>query len=500
MDNKQDQEIKQSETPPIGILGEAGGYMMPRTAEGLVYNPETISLSNFIEMEDDAQIKAVLTIVKAPITNVTWSISSDDPDIAKFCYANLVQVWGNFIRNVLNAINFGFQGFEKVFIEKDSSWMYDEFLDLYPPSVTLKKDLTNSKFAGIEQQTSKEKVQIPPEKSFVFSIDKRFGNLYGRSRLRSAYMYWFIDKYTYDFENMFYERYAMPIVEGKAPRGKTQTGGDVTNPSMQDNLQLLLDKIKALRNASAIVIPSDVDPVTKAEAWSVKFLEAQRRGGDFTQRHNHLDMMKARAIFAPELVFSSPYAGSSYALAREHATIFLGAEEALIFDIKTHIDKYILPQLVRYNFGVNAPRAEWVFESISTETKNMVRDLVMSMVEGGLIRPDPEWLAKTLKVKLQQVTPSQPTPEEVAKDKGKLKAPGPLPEQDTFRSDKGYNKKYGLPTQSRNKAMGAYPTGKAPIAGGKLPPEIEALLNPGGPTPPENMPGSPNIETGGAPI
>jgi hypothetical protein len=258
------------------------------------------------------------------------------------------------------------------------------------------------RFNGLIQSTlARGQVNIPVDKSFVFTNEKRFGNLYGRSKLRSAYTYWFIDKYTYDFENQFYERYAVPILHGQAPSGVTQTGGDAGNPIVEDNLKLLLNKLQGLRSATCIVTPSDVG-INKEQKWKIEVLESARRGADFVGRHNQLDAMKARAIFAPELVFSTPSAGSSYALAREHATVFMGAEEALLFDIKTHIDKYILPQLVLYNFGTKAPRAEWTFESISVETKNLMRDLVLAMVSGELVRPDPDWITKALKIKLRE--------------------------------------------------------------------------------------------------
>ena len=439
---------KDLKTPKLGVIGTGSGQLIPRTASGLIYNPETISIKTFQQMEDDAQIKAVLTIIKAPIQSVVWSISCDDPDIAEFCKEALDLVWGNLINAMLNGLNFGFQGFEKIWQKVDGFWIYKKFLDLHPDSVTI-RTTKEGFYDGLEQQTMNGKAYIPVEKSMVFTNEKRFGNFYGRAKLRSAYMYWFIDKYTYDFENMYYERYAQPIVKGMAPTGFTQTGGDTSNPSQKDNLESLLEILKGLRGASSIVIPSDTDPVTKAPKWAVDFLEAERRGADFTKRHNQLDLMKARAIFAPELVFSSPMGGSSYALAREHATVFTGAEEALLTNIKFHIDRYILPQLVRYNFGINAPKAVWDFEGISTETKNLVRDLVVAMVEGDIIRPDPEWLAKTLKIKLKETTKdltrreAQTDDDAVERVKEKLKDKKKRPvKRSRFNSDKSFARAY----------------------------------------------------------
>jgi len=459
-------------TPSTGVIGTGTGGLMPRTVSGLIYNPDTITVKTYQQMEDDAQIKAVLTIIKAPIQSVVWSISSEDSEVAEFCKDALQLVWGNLINAMLNALNFGFQGFEKIWRDLDGYWVYKKFLDLHPDTINIRVN-EQGDFDGLEQQTIiGGPAIIPVEKSFVFTNEKRFGNFYGRAKLRSAYTYWFIDKYTYDFENMYFERYAQPIVKGSAPSGFTQTGGNTSSPAQQDNLEYLLTILKGLRGSSAIVLPSDTDPVTKERKWAVDFLEAERRGADFTARHNQLDLMKARAIFAPELVFSSPMGGSSYALAREHATVFTGAEEAILTNIKHHIDHYILPQLVVYNFGVNAARAVWDYEAISTETKNLIRDLVVAMVEGDLVRPDPEWLAKTLKIKLKETTKEDidegagdklqqaRIAAKLAKTKGAVKVKDGTTDSDEydpddskkpitqvksrskFRSDKSYNRAY----------------------------------------------------------
>ena len=415
--------------PTLEVIGEAGGTSMPTITGGLSYNPDTITVRTYLEMEDDAQIKAVFTLIKAPLQKVVWSIGCEDQDIARFIRMNLEPRMLSLINNMCNALQFGHQAFEKIWEEKNGQWQYAGFQDLHPDSVRYKKG-EKGVFDGIEQYTTKGTVYIPPDKSFVFTNEKRWGNPYGRSKFRAAYMYWFIDKYTYDFENQYFERYANPILWGQAPSGQTQTG--TGNTSQKSNISILFDLLKDAKNAGIIVTPSDVDAVTHQKKWIVGFLEAQRRGADYRSRHEYLDLMKARAIFAPELVFSAPYAGSSYALAREHATIFMSAEEAILQEVKNHIEKYIIPQMITYNFGSKAPKATWDYESIAPETRTLLRDLVMAMVAGDIIRPDPDWISKTIGIKLREEA-SKTTERQVKQKiqetllKG-LQQPGEIPE------------------------------------------------------------------------
>ena len=384
--------------PGLNIqIVEAGGYTMPRTADGLIYTPETIPYKTFFQMEDDAQVKAVLTVIKAPILNVNWKIASKDSAIAKFVQETLEPVWGELIFSLLNAINFGFQAFEEVWKEEKGAWKYKTFVDVHPDTITLRTD-SNFDFDGFQQFSTKGIVNVPKEKALIFTIDKRFRNWYGRSRLRSAYFYWFIDKHTYDFENIYLERYAQPIPLGRAPTGRTPTSATAS----EDNISLLLSKLTQMKNSGAIAISSDTDPKTKLPLWSVEFLEAMRRGGDFIARHRQLDVMKSRAIFAPDLVFAAPTGGASYALAKEHADIFIGAEEAILNEVKTFVDYQVIPDLVSYNFGQNAARVSWEFETISRAVKDNLTRIVMLMVKDDKIELDQEWLESSVGMKFNK--------------------------------------------------------------------------------------------------
>lgn len=380
-------------------ISEAGGFTMPRTADGLIYTPETIPFKTYFQMEDDAQIKAVLTVIKAPILNVQWKISSKDPAITDFITNVLEPIWGELIFSLLNAINFGFQAFEEVWKEEGGAWIYKTFVDTHPDTITLRVD-ENFNFDGFQQYSTKGIVNVPKEKALIFTVDKRFRNWYGRSRLRSAYFYWFIDRHTYDFENIYLERYAQPIPLGKAPTGRTPTSATTS----EDNITLLLDKLIKIKNSSAIAIPSDIDPKTKRPLWDVEFLEAVRRGADYLARHRHLDTLKARAIFAPDLVFTAPTGGASYALAKEHADVFISAEEAILNEVKTFMDYQIIPDLVSYNFGHKAARASWEFETISRHVKEGLTQIVANMISENKLELDQEWLESSVGMKFKKST------------------------------------------------------------------------------------------------
>ncbi len=380
-------------------IAEPAGNLMPRTAAGLVYNPETISYRDFMKMEDDGQIKAVLTVVKAPLINARWKIlCPKSKKIQQFTTELLEPIWLDLITSLLNAINFGFQAFEKVYKTNNEGFMiFKKFIDVHPDTIDL--HLTKEfDFDGFGQSTSKGIVRVPKEKAALFNIDQRFNNPYGRSRLRSAYFYWFIDQYTYDFENIYLERYAQPILLGKAPTGRTPTSATAS----EDNISLMAGIIKQIKNSSAAVIPSDSDPKTKDPKWTLEMLEATRRGGDFLARHDQLDTMKARAIFAPDLIFSAPKSGASYALAKEHADVFIAAEESILMDIKNFVNIQIIPQAIQLNFGKNAPMPKWEFETISKHLKDQLVRIVMQMMGKDKIEIDVEWLESTLGMKFKK--------------------------------------------------------------------------------------------------
>lgn len=370
--------IKSNLFKQMGRVG--GGRGIPSIlGGGITFNESDISLQTFKDMENDAGIIAPLTIVKAPIRSVEWSIECENNDIKDFVKKALLLIWEQLIGDMLLALNFGFQSFEKVFTRNNDGIVYKKLLAYDPADITVKTNEKTGGFAGIElSQVNKPMgaIQLPPQKCFHFAYDMRWGNFYGISKMRPAYKYWFTDKYYYEFQNVFMEKLSGGVVVAYAPSGKTVVDG-----VEYDNIETMKKVAQDIRSGGVASLPSEMWGEQAGDRkWILELLESKKDTGQFVKAHEHLDTMKSRAIFVPDLIYKAEKVGS-FALGKEHTNNFILSIKAILDYAKLFIDSYLIPQLVEYNFGINAPRAEWVYSTLSPATIDFLKDLVIELTK-----------------------------------------------------------------------------------------------------------------------
>ena len=374
--------------PIEGQLASAGRKNVMSSMLGqsnVAYNPSKIPLKTYDDMRNHFTIAGALGSVKLPILSVDWYIDSENEEVAKFIEANLREFWSDFIRDILLAFDFGFSGFEKVFEIDDKGYIkLKKLLNIDVNSINIKLTDDGS-YDGLIQNSSTGKViSIPAQKSFVFTHTKEFNNFYGRPRIRPSYTPWFISRYMLDFCNTFYERYGNPAVIGYAPIGKSKY-----NNTDIDNMDYMLKIAERLQNASAMILP-----FSEGKQWSFETFESKRTGGDYIDYIKYLDMGMFTGCLVPSLSFSSGEKGS-YALFETQADTFSQGIDGELTDIKGHIDKYIIRPLVEYNFGKDV-KAQWVYHPLSSKDRQLVRQVMLALVQQGKIDFAVNFLSESL--------------------------------------------------------------------------------------------------------
>jgi len=119
--------------------------------------------------------------------------------------------------------------------------------------------------------------------------------------------------------------------------------------------------------------------------------------------------MKSRGIFVPDLtIFQHSQAGSR-AMAQAHGDIYWELEKSLLEDIKGAVDAFLLPQIVAYNFGPDAPACSWEYEPLSPAMVEWLKRLVDRMVQRGSAMPDLEELQNRLGIGIEVMAVPSPT-------------------------------------------------------------------------------------------
>lgn len=408
--------------------------------DGRLTNPSELSLSILKVIRKDPIIQLGLKVIKLPIKSMKWWIECQDKNIAAFLEYAIKRVWKQMLNVILNAVDFGWSASEKIWEEQDiqvvrkengedivaydgPAFLLKKLKDPDPSTIDILVD-SNGDFNGIKQfGTSKGDVTVNPDKCFVMTNEKEYGNLYGKSLLRYAYDPWYWSTLMYQFLNRYFERRGTPPIKARAPKGKaTLNTGEV-----RDNLEIAQTMAASLNNSSAVALPSNIDEKGNY-IWDVEYMREDQRAEMFIEYIEHLNIMKLRALFVPERAVIQDTDMGARSVAQTHLNVFLMALEGLMEDIADHINKYLIPQLINYNFGPNTPPAYIKMRGLSDNVKNLLKQILIAIIKKGeaqipvdLIRAL-EDLGLPVKREEMNVQPISPTDNKADETESKLES------------------------------------------------------------------------------
>ncbi len=416
-----------------GIYGS--GYVRP-------YNPDNISLNTYIEMLKHPQVNSCLWLIKLPIIGVNWSLKCDSEDIQKDMTERFKAIWIPLIRDMLTAVEFGWSNLEKRWgLDEKKKAIYKPFLPLDPRYSTIR--MNGNSFDGIDYNS----VPLPPEKVLLFAPEQRFGNLYGRSRLWAAVKPTWASLMIEQFFNRYLEQCGSPQKVVRHPPGTSQTGVDTLGvPTMTANATIAQNIGDSLQNLSTLIMPCNpIMDGKEVEQWAIHLL-GQEGGKDYAAGYisalDRLDQQIAKGIFVPDLLTGKSAETGNRAQNESYLDQFMMSEQGLLDLVKGCIDAYVLPQVVEYNYGANAPPVTWDYTPLTDTTKETLKTLIGDMVRGGTLRPDPIWIAEQLGMKLDETPPPEPVkpdvPPEVTPPEKKPEEKPPEPPAPAKAERKGF--------------------------------------------------------------
>jgi len=335
--------------PQLEEIGRTG----LRLAAGLVmedYNPELRAPGRYDifdkMLSSDGQAQAVEFAICLPIESLNWWIepASDDridQEVAEHIHTNLMEgmtsTWGGFVSEAMMGVMMGVSLVEKVWEIRDNMTWLRKLAPRHPRTVQrwiMDKEQgchgIVQRITGDDGKTRDQPIDI--EKLLRFSWRERAGNPEGRAVMRPMYRHWWCKDLYYRVANLGIYRFWLPALFGMLPSGATD----------DDKLAYLrlLESIRAA-DAGGAVLPSGYEkPFT---------LEAALRIPDIMALINHHDLMMARAALVQFLNLGSTDVGS-WALSDSHVTFFLMSEQRAADWISEIVDRYLIPQMVGYNY------------------------------------------------------------------------------------------------------------------------------------------------------
>lgn len=295
-------------------------------------------------------------IAQAPNLTASYVVESDegeDDPVREAVAATVDPLWPFLMHNILFALDYGWQPFEKVWAVEDGLLAVAKLKPLLPDNTSILVD-EHGAFAGLKQHG----VELSPENCFVMTYDAEAGNLYGRSRHENIRDVWTDARTLRKKQSTYNAKVAgvIPIIEYPEGTSRDRNGAE------QDNYELAEKVLKALGSGNGVAMPNTLArfasdlarqgvSLESLKAWHIKLLEVRgNHGAGFVAQRRYSDSLLLRGWLIPERVATEGQFGTK-AEATAHADIALVIADQFFESIIRHVNWFLIDPFVAYNFG-----------------------------------------------------------------------------------------------------------------------------------------------------
>ena len=353
-------------------------------------NPDKIGIPVYEQMLDsDPSVYAAIQFVAMAVVAKWGEYVHDDPKIEEFVNENLANLrtpWVQVMCDILTALWAGHSCTEIVSdyeADEDPSKFgksrFQQFQTLPPSTVSYDLHLSgpfkNNLRAAHQYRWGAFEAYLPANKIIVYTHESRFGNLYGNSRMKTAYPYWYMKQEMLGNWAVCLERYGAPhslaLVESPDE--------DVTDPDTGQkvkNLNYVLGQLKKLAsNGSAAFGPGVTASIEHAK---------QAVGNDFQGFADYTDRMIMRSALVPSLVGDHGSHGSN-ALGRSHYDLFVLMLDKTALECTEAVNVQAIMPLIVDNFG---PSKKGFFNvtEFKSEDEKTLSEAFLALVTAGIIK------------------------------------------------------------------------------------------------------------------
>ena len=312
--------------------------------------------STFRRMRKDPTIALARKLVIAPILASGWSVEREDgidKEVSDFVNEQMTPLRIHILREaLLGCIDFGWQGFEKVFkLDEDGRIVIKKLKPLLQDYTHILIDRETGAYAGLKQDNPSP-VFLKSQDTLLFNIEVEGTFWYGTPTLeiaRDPQTKWEqVEKAAAKFDN----KVAGSHWVIHYPPGTSEINGIDT-----DNYDVAKKLLNDLEASGALAVPRTVEQFidnlgeNTPNAWKVELLSPTGISSTvLTERQKYLDSLKVRAFGVPERAVLEGQFGTK-AEAETHADLALTAMEIRHRTITQTLNWHLVNQLLRLNFG-----------------------------------------------------------------------------------------------------------------------------------------------------
>jgi phage gp29-like protein len=306
----------------------------------------------------DATVKAGVEFIRNTILSRLVGYKNETyPEVQLFVENVLEAMQGTLqdvVQDLLSALWAGFAVAEIVYepLKEEGKIGLRKVKVLNPISVyPLIKVKETGEIEKIEQQVGTEKIELPLERVILWSFQSDFGNPYGNSLLRPAYVPWMTKILLQRLWNIHLERLATPLSIASLPQAEMNVWCPI-HQREERYIEAMRHILEDLYNRNSLVYSGGAE---------IKFQEIEGRGDFYESAIRYQDVLILRALLIPSLLVSEAEYGTR-AQATVHQEAFQKMLGGIVRELKAVLEEQLFRKLIELNFGQLDDWGEVVFD------------------------------------------------------------------------------------------------------------------------------------------
>lgn len=401
--------------PDTGALAETG------SARGTQFFERVPALSTpyqraqiYNQMMTDAAVDVSVRVWKTPVLGSEMFVDpySDDPedqDIATFIWHNLAGGMSapliNTMVDILHFCEDGYSVLEKVYENRNwsapgkgrNTKQYVMLKKLGVRPVLTIQDISYDDNGGpkeiiqnaIQGDGNVKEVTLDISKLIIFTLNRKGGDVTGKSVLRTAYQHWYYKNHMYKIDAIQKERHGIGV-----PRGKLLPGYTADDKTV---LRTLLRNLRTNEEAFIMQTPNVEIDFAELTGQPVDVMKS-------AEHHNIMILLNVMAQFMA-LGIGVTSSGGGRATGGTQSDMFMKALRYIAEYICDMINMYLIPELVVWNFNTTN------FPKLRVRNIGETRDLQMHsaalsnlLSQGGLTMDlaTEQWIRRTYDMPAKQ--------------------------------------------------------------------------------------------------
>lgn len=369
----------------MSVNTEATG---PQVLIGDLFDPELPSplpstwYTKVRAMRLDPTIALARQLAIAPVLAAPWQVESNDeaPEGAvDFIDREMQAIRIHLLRTAfLGFIDFGWQGYEKVFTTDGVEITVKKLKPLLQDFTSILVDVKTGAFAGLKQND----VELKTPDCLLLNINVEGTNWYGEALLKPSekpYDKWEeIEKAAVRYDKK---------VAGVHWVIHYPPGHSVVDGTTTDNFTVARNMLAQLQASGGIIVPRSVEDFIDAmnkdapDAWKIELMgDTGGARAAFLDREKYLDALKVRGLGLPERSVLEGEFGTK-AEAEAHGNFAILNMELRHQSTLQDVNWHLVNQLLRLNYGEDVENSVWISPApLSDPIRGVLRDIYTTIL------------------------------------------------------------------------------------------------------------------------